>query len=78
MFYEYKCNVCDKTEELNLSPKGNIPKSIECECGGEMLRVWGGHQINMNYRIMAMQAYGKLPEHAKTGDTRFLKNESRR
>ena len=73
MFYEYKCNVCDKTTELRLSPKGHIPESTECVCGGWARRVWGGHQINMNTRKVAMREYDRLPEHAKTGDTRFLK-----
>lgn len=78
MFYEYKCNVCDRAEERQLSPNSDIPERIECECGGEMLRVFGGHQINMNYRIAAIQAYNRLPEHAKEKDTSFLKNESMR
>jgi len=77
-FYEYKCQECGEITELRLSPKGHIPQSVECVCGSWARRVWGGHQINMNYRVAAMQAFDKLPEHAKTGNTEFLKNESRR
>jgi len=65
MFFDYKCESCNKTIELQLSPNGHIPERIKCKCGGNSRRVYGGHQISMDTWRTKIREYNDLPEHAK-------------
>ena len=73
MFYEYKCDNCGHIIEIRRSIKEAEIIQHCSICGMKVRRIYGGHQINMNNWQSRIHEYNKLPEHAKTGDTRFLK-----
>lgn len=54
MIYQYKCSKCEKTFDVELDPKNDLPKELPCEekdCKGKMARVWAINSI--------------IPEHMK-------------
>ena len=52
MIYQYKCNKCEKTFDVDLDPNKDLPKELPCEdkaCKGKLSRVWMINSIIPEY-----------------------------
>ena len=52
MIYQYKCNKCEKTFDVDLDPNKDLPKELPCEdktCKGKLSRVWMINSIIPDY-----------------------------
>ena len=47
MIYEYVCEKCQTTQEIERPLSEGPPKEVICDCGEKMHRVWGNSTIHI-------------------------------
>lgn len=47
MWYEYRCDKCEKVQEIDMPMLEDHPKSVKCECGSNAYRSFGTYKIHI-------------------------------
>ena len=62
MIYEYFCDECQTSIEIDKSMKDDIPKTVECECGKSARRIFGASAIVPEYMKATNDATGTFAD----------------
>jgi len=58
MTYEYKCEKCGKSIELDQLISRELPKTVKCSCGGQAIYSWNNARQGIH-----------IPPHMRAGNT---------
>lgn len=62
MVYEYFCDECNTSTEIQMSMKDDIPKSVQCPCGCQARRIFGASAIVPEYMKATNSASGTFAD----------------